>query len=142
MKRSMLMGETGAGKASLIRALSGSQARCGRALTVEYHGDFINTPGEFLENRRFYTALITASADCATLLLLQDSTRNTSLFPPQFAAMFNRQVIGVITKIDLPSSRPDLAERFLRNAGAREFVRVSAVSGAGLEELKALLAPE
>lgn len=139
MKKTMLMGETGAGKASLIRALSGGQAACGRAMAVEYCGDFINTPGEFLENRRFYTSLITAAADCQILLLLQDSTKNTSLFPPQFAAMFNRTVIGVISKIDEPSARPELAERFLHSAGARSFIRVSAKTGAGLEELKAIL---
>lgn len=139
MKKTMLMGETGAGKSSLIRALAGGGVRSGRALAVEYVGDFINTPGEFLENRRFYTALITAAVDCEILLMLQDSTRNTSLFPPRFAAMFNRRVIGVITKIDLPSSRPDLAERFLRSAGAREIAHVSAMSGEGVEDLKASL---
>lgn len=139
MKKTMLMGETGAGKSSLIRAVAGAGVRSGRALAVEYVDDFINTPGEFLENRRFYTALITAAADCEILLMLQDSTRNTSLFPPRFAAMFNRRVIGVITKIDLPSSRPDLAQRFLRSAGAREIARVSAASGEGVEDLKAAL---
>jgi ethanolamine utilization protein EutP len=106
---------------------------------MEYLGDFINTPGEFLENRRFYRAVITAAADCEALLLLQNCTRSTSLFPPQFAAMFNRQVIGVITGTDLPSSRPERAERFLRNAGARRILAVSAASGEGIAELKALL---
>lgn len=139
MKKTMLVGETGAGKSGLIRALSGGAARCGRALAVEHIGGFINTPGEFLENRRFYSAIITAAADCEALLLLQDSTRRTSLFPPQFAAMFNRKVIGVISKIDSPSSRPELAERFLHSAGARKIVRVSAETGEGIEELKTLL---
>jgi ethanolamine utilization protein EutP len=139
MQKTMLMGETGAGKTSLIKALSGGEPVRGRTMSVEFCGNFINTPGEFLENRRFYTSLITAAADCRLLLLLQDSTRNTSLFPPSFAAMFNRTVIGVITKIDAPHSRPDLAERFLYSAGARSFARVSSKTGAGLEELKALL---
>lgn len=139
MRKTLLMGETKAGKSSLIRALSGESAKCGPALAVEYCGDFINTPGEFLENRRFYTSFITASADCKVMLLVQDATRKSSLFPPQFAAMFNRKVIGVVTKTDLPDARPELAERFLRSAGARRFVRVSAKTGHGLDELKKLL---
>lgn len=139
MKKTMLLGETGAGKASLICALSGGKVHCPRAMAVNYHGPFINTPGEFLENRRFYTALITAAADAEILLLLQDFTDHTSLFPPQFATMFNRQIIGVITKIDLPSSRPHLAERFLASAGAKQIVRVSSSTGEGIVELQKLL---
>lgn len=139
MKKTMLMGETRAGKACLIRALSGGSLPCARALAVEYQGEFINTPGEFLENRRFYSALITAAVDCEILLLVQDSTRRSSLFPPQFAAMFNRTVIGVAAKIDPPTARPELAERFLRSAGARECVRVSAKTGEGIAELRNLI---
>lgn len=140
MKKTMLIGETRAGKSGLIRALSGGSLTCARALAVEYLGAFIITPGEFLENRRFYPALITAAVDCDILLLVQDSTRRSSLFPPQFAAMFNRTVIGVACKIDLPTARPELAERFLRSAGARQCLRVSAKTGEGIAELKNLLA--
>ena len=139
MKKMMLIGESGAGKSTLIRALSGENFSSRKAMAVEFFGQFINTPGEFLENRWFYRALITASADCDVLAMLQDATRNSSLFPPQFAATFNRKVVGVISKVDADGANVERAERFLRNAGAREFIRVSSKNGEGLEALRELL---
>ncbi|WP_247648325.1 EutP/PduV family microcompartment system protein [Pseudodesulfovibrio sp. zrk46] len=135
----MLIGETRAGKSSLIRALSGEEFHSHRAMAVEYFGDFINTPGEFLENSRYYHALITSSADCDTLIMVQDATRNTSLFPPLFAPIFNRPVVGVISKMDAPNANAERAELFLRNAGARTIVPTSAKDGTGIDVLRDML---
>lgn len=140
MNRVMLAGETGVGKSALVRAFSGGAYVKTRPMSVEYFGQFIITPGEFLENRRFYRALITASADCNLLVMMQDATRDTSLFPPQFATAFNRQVVGVITRIDAPNARPDRAERFLHNAGVHTLFLLSLQTGQGLEALRALFA--
>lgn len=139
MKRMMFIGETGVGKSTLLRALSGENFASRKAMAVEFFGPFINTPGEFLENRRFYPALITASADCDILAMVQDATRNSSLFPPQLASVFNRRVVGVISKVDAAGANPERAELFLRSAGAKEIIRVSAKSGEGIAELKGLL---
>jgi ethanolamine utilization protein EutP len=135
MKRTMLIGETGAGKSSLISALSGEHFVSRRPMALEFCGPFINTPGEFLENRRFYHALITTAADCEILLMVQDATRRTSVFPPQFAPIFNRTVLGVVTNTDAPDANPERAERFLHSAGAREMYRVSTATGEGLAAL-------
>lgn len=122
MKRMLFIGEGRSGKSTLIRRLSGDTYVPRRALAVEYHGPYVNTPGEFLENRRFYPALITASMDCSVLVFVQDATRRVSLFPPQFAALFNRRVLGVITKADCPEASIERAKRFLKNAGARDIL--------------------
>ena len=140
MKRLMLVGETGAGKRSLIRALSGGELPSRLPMSVEFHGSFINTPGEFLENRRFYRYLITASADADIVAFIQDATRRASLFPPLFAASFNRNLVGVISKTDAEGADPERAERLLRNAGAKDILRVSARTGDGLKALRSMLA--
>lgn len=140
MKRVMLIGETRVGKSSLIGALSSTTFKSHRAMAVEYHEGFINTPGEFLENHRFFTALITASADAEIIFMVLDATRTTSLFPPGGGAVFNRQVVGIITKIDLPGADTARAERFLRNTGARQIVRTSTATGEGLDELRRIIA--
>ena len=62
--------------------------------------------------------------------------------PPAFASMFNRRVIGIITRIDAPDADPDRARRFLENAGVREILAVSVEQGAGMEELRAILENE
>ena len=139
MKRLMLVGETGAGKRSLIRALSGGELPSRLPMSVEFHGSFINTPGEFLENRRFYCRLITAAADCDIVAFVQDATRRASLFPPLFASSFNRKLVGVISKTDAEEADPERADRLLRNAGAKDILRVSARTGDGVEALRVLL---
>ena len=139
MPRVMLIGEWRSGKSTLIRILSCSDYRPRKVFAVDHHGDFVNTPSEFLENRRWYPALITASAHCDTLLFVQDATRSSCQIAPSLAAMFNRRVIGVITKTDLPEANVQRAERFLRNAGVREMYTVSLATGAGLEKLREAL---
>lgn len=135
----MLIGETFTGKSTLIQALSDKTYTPHRAMAVEYFGRFINTPGEFLENRRFYHALLTSAADCNIILFVQDSTRNTSLFPPLFASMFNRRIIGVSSKVDSENSNRQLAKRFLINAGVKEIIETSSATGEGLPLLRQLL---
>ena len=100
--------------------------------------NFVNTPSEFLENRRFYPALITASADCDILAFVQDATRSTCQMPPAFAAMFNRRVIGVITKTDAPTANQLRARKFLLNTGVKEIFSVSAAQDTGLDKLRAV----
>ncbi|WP_147820292.1 EutP/PduV family microcompartment system protein [Salidesulfovibrio onnuriiensis] len=139
MKKMMFIGETRVGKSSLIRALSGEEFSSHRAMAVEYFGQYINTPGEFLENSWFYNALITSSADCDILAMVQDATRSSSLFPPLFAPIFNRKVVGVITKVDDPAANTERAERFLNSAGAREVVHTSVRTGTGLDTLREML---
>jgi ethanolamine utilization protein EutP len=135
-KKIMLIGETFTGKSSLIGALSDDDYTPHRAMAIEYVGQFINTPGEFLENRRFYHALITSSADCDIIIFVQDTTRSTSLFPPLFASMFNRKIIGVSSKVDAENSNRGLAERFLKNAGVKEIIETSTITGEGIDLLR------
>ncbi len=139
MRKIMLIGEWHSGKSSLIRALSGSDYRPRKVFALDFFEGFVNTPSEFLENRRFYPSLITASADCGTLLFLQAADRSTSQLPPNFASMFNRRVAGVITRIDCPGANIGLARRFLQNAGVRSIFEVSIVTGMGMDELKRAL---
>ncbi len=136
MRRIMLLGERGAGRRSLARALGHAPAFMPQPMAVEFAGRFVIPPPEFLENRRFYRALITVSMDCGTLLFVQDATRRTSAFPPGFARIFNRHVAGIITKTDMPEASIERATRFLNNAGLQNIYAISAISGEGLDTLR------
>lgn len=138
MKKVMLIGEWHSGKSTLIRALSDPGYMPRKVLALDFYRNFVNTPSEFLENRRFYPALITASADCDILAFVQDATRSTCQMPPAFAAMFNRRVIGVITKTDAPTANQLRARTFLLNTGVKEIFSVSATQDTGLDELRAV----
>ena len=49
--------------------------------------------------------------------------------------MVNREVIGIVTKINEPKARRELAGLWLRNAGCRRIFYVDAVTGEGVEAL-------
>lgn len=142
MLKTMFIGEWKAGKSSLIRALSRADYTSRKVLAVDFFHNFVNTPSEFLENRRFYPALITASADCDVLAFVQDATRHSCQIPPAFASMFNRRVIGVITKIDRPEADILRARRFLEHAGVRDIFCVSVTQGTGMDALRAVVEGE
>ncbi|MBP3729876.1 MAG: ethanolamine utilization protein EutP [Mailhella sp.] len=139
MLKTMLIGEWRSGKSSLIRCLTGLDYRSRKVLALDFFNGFVNTPSEFLENRRFYPSIITASADCDILIFVQAADRTSSQLPPKFASMFKRRVLGVVTKIDVPSANAVLARRFLVNAGVRDIYEVSSVTGSGIAELKCVL---
>ena len=130
----MLMGERGVGRRTIARLLGCTVPDLRRTMAVEYAGEFVFPPPEFLENRRFYCALITL-AECAAILFVQDATRPTSAFPPGFARIFNRTVVGVISKTDMETANTERARRFLQSAGTKQIVALSSVTLAGVDEL-------
>jgi len=139
LKKMLLIGKTGSGKTTLIQELQGQEVVYRKTQAITYNGVFIDSPGEFLENRRLYPALQVSSVGCDLIGLVQDATGKNSVFPPKFASMFNKQIIGIVTKVDKESSNPELAEKFLRWAGADEIIRTSALDKTGLDRLRLTL---
>lgn len=140
VKKMLLVGKTGSGKTSLIHALSDQELVYRKTQAITYTGMFVDSPGEFLENRRFYYALMTSSVTCDLVGLVQDASTRHSVYPPGFASMFSKRVIGIVTKMDKEQSCPERAEQFLRRAGAETIVMTSAVDKTGLDLLRAMLA--
>jgi ethanolamine utilization protein EutP len=142
MKKMLLVGRTGSGKTSLIQSLQGQSISYKKTQAVRYDGLFIDSPGEFLENRRLYSALLTSSLTCDVVGLVQDSTVINSVYPPKFASMFRKTIIGIVTKVDKENSNPERAEEFLRRAGAKRIICTSAIDKTGLELLREYLTKE
>ncbi len=140
MKRTMLIGESHSGKSSLIRALTGEAYEPRKALALQYFHNFVDTPGEFLENRRFFRFLLTASQEVDILLFAQDATRIICMLRPGFATMFNREVVGVITKCDHVQADIVRARRLLTYTGLHHLIETDVKTGRGLDELRAELA--
>lgn len=136
MNKVLLIGKTGSGKTSLIQGLQDQKIIRKKTQAITFSGMFIDSPGEFLENRRLYPALMTSSVGCNVVALVQDATVINSVFPPKFSSMFKKKVIGIVTKVDKESSNPERAEKFLRRAGAEEIIRTSAIEKTGLELLR------
>lgn len=144
-KRIMLIGRSTAGKTTLCQRIFKDDIRYHKTQTVTVeHEVMIDTPGEYLERRGFRGALMVTSTDADIILLLQDATENGTMYPAQFATMFTKPCLGVVTKIDIADKgQISDAEVYLKAAGAREIYHISSVTGEGVEELlRALDMPE
>ena len=136
MKKILLVGKTGSGKTSLVQSFQGQDVVYRKTQAIMFDGIFVDSPGEFLENRRLLPALLTSSTNCSIVALVLDATGTSSPFSPGFASMFNKRVIGIVTKTDKELSCPERAEELLRRAGVKEIIRTSAVDKTGLDSLK------
>lgn len=142
MKKIMVIGRVGCGKTTLCQRLFGQELRPKKTQAVELvGGTAIDTPGEYLENRSFYRALIVSGVQADVVLLLQDGTDGACRFPPGLRAMFQKPMIGVVTKVDLCREPQECrrAESFLTLAGADPILRLSSETGEGCDALVRLL---
>ncbi|MCB2359858.1 EutP/PduV family microcompartment system protein [Clostridium estertheticum] len=141
MKKLMLIGKTSCGKTTLTQALNEKKLFYKKTQTVEIIDSIIDTPGEYIESRFFYNALIITSVDSDVIAMVQDCTEENSVFPPSFASRFAKPVIGIITKIDLcyEENKIKIAEEFLLNAGVERIFKVSAYDRQGIDDLKEYL---
>ncbi len=138
MKKIMLVGQTGAGKTTLCQALYGEELRYQKTQAVEIIHSAIDTPGEYLENRRLYHALIVTAAEADLVVLLQNCADEQCWFAPGFAGMFGKPVIGLVTKTDLAENENVLreAEEKLNLAGCQKIFQISSTENIGIREVK------
>ena len=135
-KKIMLIGGAGSGKERLVKIFFGSEFVLKRVMAVQYLEPLVVTPDEFLENRRFYPALIATSQSCDVLLMLQSAFAKRSVFPPCFATIFKRRVLGIITHADGNQGNVHRAQKFLYTAGAKELLVLAEEDSAALEALQ------
>ncbi|MEI7611975.1 MAG: EutP/PduV family microcompartment system protein [Betaproteobacteria bacterium] len=137
----MLLGDIGAGKTTLINALCGKNETARKTQAVEFEGNGLDTPGEYLSHPRFYSALLCTAQEADTLVYVHSADRDSCRLPPGFMEVYNgKDIVGVITKTDLPDASPEAAHELLRANGIRgPIFRVSSTDPASLLPLKALL---
>ena len=137
MKKIMLIGKTGCGKTTLTQKLYNEEVKYKKTQAVSYKSKVIDTPGEYVENKVYYKSLLVLSSDAKMIVMVQSSIDESTLFPPKFATMFPRkEVIGVITKVDLENSNAERSEKILREAGATEIYRIGLNDSEGLEAIR------
>ena len=98
----MLVGKISSGKTTLSQRLTQEALEYRKTQSIEVIGGWIiDTPGEYLERRSFYSALLVTSSEADVVILVHDASDTNSMFAPQLAGMFSCPVIGVVTKSDL-----------------------------------------
>jgi len=138
--RALLVGSVGAGKTTLANLLADRDRPADKTQQTEFVGAMIDTPGEYLDHPRLNHALLLASHEAELVLMLVDASDRTTRLPPGFASFFTTPVIGVVTKVDIADEHSiRAAENDLRLAGASRILRLSAASGDGICELRAVM---
>ena len=137
MKKIMYIGSIGSGKTTLCQRIWGEELTYNKTQAVEYYPQMIDTPGEFIQHRRYYNALQMMAADAEVIGLIASAIESEIIYSPNFAQNLMRPCIGIVTKIDLCEDEKQIeeAEDRLRVAGVEKIFRVSAVTGEGMAAL-------
>lgn len=139
MRKLILVGRSESGKTTLTQVLKGGKPKYHKTQYINYHDVIIDTPGEYAENKELARALALYSYEADVVGLLLSATEQYSLYAPCCTAQANREVVGIVTKIDHKDARPDRAEAWLRLAGCEKVFLVSSYTGEGIDELLSYL---
>lgn len=132
----MLIGKTGSGKTTLIQRLEGRDVEYQKTQMVCYSDKYVDTPGEYIENKMMLRNLLVSSADSEKVVLVQSGEDTQTFFPPNISTMFTgKQILGVITKMD-KIKNVEMCEEWLRLAGAEKIYYIGFDNEEELEKLK------
>lgn len=140
MKKIILIGRSECGKTSLKQALRGEKITYHKTQYVNRTDVILDTPGEYIQTRTLGGALAVHAYEADVVGLLISATEPYSLYSPCITNLCNREVIGIVTKIDEPGANVERAENWLRLAGCQTIYPISSLTGDGvwqiLEHLK------
>lgn len=135
MKKLILIGRSECGKTTLTQALRGEHIHYDKTQAIERYAHIIDTPGEYIQTKTLAGAIALYAYETDIIGLLLSATEPFSLYSPNITGQANRDVIGIVTKIDAPGADPQKAERWLALSGCKKIFKVSAVTGEGICEL-------
>ena len=142
MKKIVLVGRSEAGKTTLTQALKGEKIEYHKTQYINNLDVIIDTPGEYAQTKGLGHALALYTYEADVVGLLLSSTEPYSLYPPCCTVMANREVIGIVTKIDVEGGKPERAKRWLELAGCKKIFFVNSKANEGIVELLEYLREE
>lgn len=138
----LLIGSITAGKTTLCQRLNDASIKYTKTQAIEALGNTVDTPGEYFDHGRFWSALQVSANSVGTVLLLVDPTAPETRMPPGIAGTFAPPVWGVVTKADNATEEQiENAKQTLAQGGASPIFVTDAVAGRGIDELREALWP-
>lgn len=135
MKKIILMGRSEAGKTTLTQAMRGTTIQYHKTQYINNFDVIIDTPGEYAQTARLGRALALYTYEADVVGLILSSTEPYSLYPPCITSQCNREVIGIVTKINDPDANPERAKRWLMLAGCKKIFFVDSKTGEGVADI-------
>ncbi len=142
MKKIILIGRSEAGKTTLTQALKNEKITYKKTQYVNYFDVIIDTPGEYIQTARLGHALALYSYEADVVGLLLAADEPYSLYPPNITCMVNRDVIGIVTKIDVAGGDRERAARWLKLTGCKRIFYVNSKTNEGVSDILEYLREE
>ncbi len=142
MKKIILIGRSEAGKTTLTQALKNEKITYQKTQYVNYFDVIIDTPGEYIQTARLGHALALYSYEADVVGLLLAADEPYSLYPPNITCMVNRDVIGIVTKIDVAGGDRERAARWLKLTGCERIFYVNSKTNEGVSDILEYLREE
>ena len=135
MKKIILVGRSEAGKTTLTQALKGEKIHYNKTQYVNCFDVIIDTPGEYLQTKNLGSGLAMYTFEADVVGMIMSATEPFSLYPPAVTPVCNRDVIGIVTKINSSHANVRQAEEWLRLAGCRTVFYVDSATGEGVWQI-------
>ena len=121
MRKIMFVGRSESGKTTIMQAMKGEKITYHKTQYVNHYDVIIDTPGEYAETKELSAALAIYGCEADIIGLLMSAIEPFSLYPPNVVSVSNREVVGVVTKIDHWAANPEQAAEWLRLAGCKKI---------------------
>lgn len=135
MKKIILIGRSECGKTTLTQALKGEKIQYQKTQYVNRFDVIIDTPGEYIQTKGLAAGIAVYAYESDMVGLLLSATEPYSLYPPNITCMVNREVVGIVTKIDEKDANPERASRWLKLSGCKKIFYVNTIEGEGVAEI-------
>ena len=99
MKKIILVGHVACGKTTLCQCLNGMEMKYKKTQALEIIHETIDTPGEYVERRSLFRALVVTSTEAEQALFVQDASQERFMFSPGQSSAFPIPVAGVAMSV-------------------------------------------
>jgi len=133
MRRLVLVGRSECGKTTLKQVLRGEKITYQKTQYVSQYDVLIDMPGEYAENLDLAHAIAIYTSESDVVGICISATEPYSLYPPNVTPYANRDIFGIVTKIDHWAADVEQAHRWLELTGCKTIFHVSSYTGEGVD---------
>ena len=142
MRKLFLYGRSEAGKTSLTQALKNKELHYVKTQAVNTWDMTIDCPGEYSESKELAYSLVCFGFEADVCALLCGADEPYNMYWPSDNSIWNRPLIGIITKIHSPRANVPMVLQWLRESGCERIFPVDNLTGEGIPALREYLDQE
>lgn len=141
----IMIGGVGVGKTSLFNCLLYIDGEAEKTQALVYHNEkTVDTPGEYFDNPRLYSAIIHTMTEIDTILYVHQANSTERKLPHGLFQIYeSKKILGVISKTDLPDAKISEVEELIRDYGiVGKIFKVSIYDQNSVDELRKYLSDQ